>query len=879
VSSFLNNLIYINNIYMSAKRQESGDGDINALWEPLKIVAQTRTGAEGGGGTAGGGGAPAGGGPVQFMSFLGSPAPSVDLATRTEISKTFRNVNEHGFGFSTTSNFGTLKAQVAAESSNKKDIFMFFIQTHGEFEAPLKISKSEGDIPTVRWGRNAGEAIKETRKNQWIIQNSPLGFNGITSLTEDRMVHHMGSNFSSVRNTLIGESAACSPEKLFRNITIGNRRITGVSMFTPPYSLYPDKVFELDDNLAPDSEWDFSMLVIPIFQPMDLYKLQADCAYEEHPDHLAWATYNAENAEAARDLGVQEARMADEAQKVLEAAKANAGGGGGEGDDEEAEDMYCYPWKIYYSGTQEGGGEFDDSKWEYDFEAPGGEQQEWKVTRQDAPVDAGWGFRNQFRSDLLGRLQVNRQIAENDAYWIVGQDNIYWPRNVGGEKQAIPIEGLPSQAKVDELRNNYWKLVCAWEMRILQEGTNRLPPDCPQFAGAPGVALPVDHNPAKGSTYKLSDLMTIFGEGIFIPINCSPAVLVTDTGAVTAGGSSRRMSQRLSDAQIMYGAYYDFVERISKHSLDTWKYICGYDQAIVSKLRDRIKQHVLQIGIDDLPQFLEQKHCAITRLAEAGVRASSNCAWFHYPEQPDYTTAGDDADQPSEAEQMYRQRLNVRPFKSVSKKFLALARNLRGKSFVDKEKPTPRDRWRVTNIKMKVYNQFTGIAVEYKNMTDKSDTMTWFTPITQLLAFASEWHDEQGRPYTVAQSFKMSAKNVETQRARQQDKGGGGGGYIPIKKPIGDMRNAADRARHLKVFGEINVDPSLQELKQSKYEKEYKKRMKAAKAGEQGGGSRYKRRRRRKTRRIRKKTRKRKKSRRKRRKTRRKRRRRRTRRY
>ena len=131
--------------------------------------------------------------------------------------------------------------------------------------------------PVVKWKRgDDGKIVKVTKQGQWIVQNSPIGYLGISTSREGAFANKIGTQFQATREIL----ASNDPGRLFSLIELTNRPIEADSMFIPPGSVYADKEHIPYDDTTPDGEESWAMILLPIFQPLDVKSLEAALGFK-----------------------------------------------------------------------------------------------------------------------------------------------------------------------------------------------------------------------------------------------------------------------------------------------------------------------------------------------------------------------------------------------------------------------------------------------------------------------------------------------------------------------------------------------------------------------------------------------------------------------
>ena len=218
-----------------------------------------------------------------------------------------------------------------------------------------------------------------------------------------------------------------------------------------------------------------------------------------------------------------------------------------------------------------------------------------------------------------GRL-VNRQILEDNDFWVVGPNNKYWPTQHDGSKQPLRGATLPTKPFVKELRVKYKKFVESWEALIPNEGV--FPSAAATAAGGGVVAQGMS-----GGHQLFSTMLSILGQGVFISLSCSPA-------HADAIGAQASVKGALANT-----AWNEYINKLCEASLSEWKALFGEGRATRASKPGPLK---LEITLDDLPRFLEGRGLqASTRLATRSVRSLGGCPYVSYAaEIHDYKQGG-----------------------------------------------------------------------------------------------------------------------------------------------------------------------------------------------------------------------------------------------
>jgi len=162
-----------------------------------------------------------------------------------------------------------------------QNVPVFLIQCHGNHE--LKV-RYDGRNKTVGWaqapsGRGppepsvlkvAGSNSLETGGSgmQWAIQTAPAGTTAVCSPAEDTFVANIGNNLKDWRDRVMSHDVL----DLFEVRDTDLQRVPRLrSSFTPPSGIYFDKQHQPWD---PEPGYNWVMVILPIFQPLDLRRLQ-----------------------------------------------------------------------------------------------------------------------------------------------------------------------------------------------------------------------------------------------------------------------------------------------------------------------------------------------------------------------------------------------------------------------------------------------------------------------------------------------------------------------------------------------------------------------------------------------------------------------------
>jgi len=467
---------------------------------------------------------------------------------------------------------------------------IFIIQCHGEFRDSLSVTGKENNIT---WKSRGTSAVSTTGENQWIIQNSPLGYLGAPTTHEDRFAANVGNNFNKTKTRIFSSNA----QGLFTNYETKGRAIRGVPMFVPPHTHYANKTHAPWDT---DPEWTFSMVVLPIFQPLDVKKLQAELP--KYPWKFFYPSEGVGGKFPATATDFEDKKWIYDCRRGCPGPPATRGSGKREFIREEE---HPYELEDIKDATKKGKRK---PRAEFDLFEDG--------TRIFGPPD---GFENRTPASKYGRL-VNRQILEDNDFWVVGPNNKYWPTMPDGSKQPLRGATLPSQPFVKELRVKYRKFVKSWEALIPNEGV--FPSAAATAAGGGAVAQGMS-----GGHQLFSTMLSILGQGVFISLSCSPA-------HADAIGAQASVKGALANV-----AWNGYINKLCEASLSEWKALFGEGRPTRASKPGPLK---LEITLDDLPRFLEGRGLqAATRLATRSVRSLGGCPYVSYAaEIHDYGQGG-----------------------------------------------------------------------------------------------------------------------------------------------------------------------------------------------------------------------------------------------
>ena len=452
---------------------------------------------------------------------------------------------------------------------------IFIIQCHGEFRDSLSVTGKTNTINRTR----GSHALSTTGENQWIIQNSPLGYLGAPTTHEDRFAADVGNNFQNAKTRIFSRDV----QGLFTNYETKGRTIRGVPMFVPPHTLYANKTHAPWDD---DPDWTFSMVVLPIFQPLDVKKLQAELP--KYPWKFFYPSEGVGGKFPATATDFEDKKWIYDCRRGCPGPPATRGSGKREFIREEE---HPYELETLKDATKKGKRK---PRAEYDLFEDG--------TRIFGAPD---GFENRTSAAKYGRL-VNRQILEDNNFWVVGPSNKYWPVLTDGRKQPVTAM-LPSQGFVDNLRRKYWTFVESWEALIPNEGV--FPAGRAGGAAALAQGMPGGHQ-------LFSTMLSILGQGVFISLSCSPA-------HADAIGHQASVQGLLANA-----AWNEYIKKLCQASLSEWKVLFGEKRVTRASKASPLK---LEITLDDLPRFLEGRNLqAATRLATRSVRSLGGCPYVSY---------------------------------------------------------------------------------------------------------------------------------------------------------------------------------------------------------------------------------------------------------
>ena len=456
---------------------------------------------------------------------------------------------------------------------------IFIIQCHGEFRDSLSVTGKENNIT---WKSRGTSAVSTTGENQWIIQNSPLGYLGAPTTHEDRFAAAVGNNFKATKDRIFSSNV----QGLFTNYETKGRAIRGVPMFVPPHTHYANKTHAPWDT---DPEWTFSMVVLPIFQPLDVKKLQAELP--KYPWKFFYPSEGVGGKFPATATDFEDKKWIYDCRRGCPGPPATRGSGKREFIREEE---HPYELEDIKDATKKGKRK---PRAEYDLFEDG--------TRIYGAPD---GFENRTPASKYGRL-VNRQILEDNDFWVVGPNNKYWPTMPDGSKQPLRGATLPSQPFVKELRVKYKKFVESWETLIPNEGV--FPSAAATAAGGGAVAQGMS-----GGHQLFSTMLSILGQGVFISLSCSPA-------HADAIGAQASVKGALANT-----AWNKYINKLCEASLSEWEALFGEGRATRASKPGPLK---LEITLDDLPRFLEGGRLqAATRLAARSVRSLGGCPYVSY---------------------------------------------------------------------------------------------------------------------------------------------------------------------------------------------------------------------------------------------------------
>ena len=148
---------------------------------------------------------------------------------------------------------------------------IFLIQSHGLYSTSLQLRKETVKPPTygIRWARNGQDFIKEARNGQWIINTTPMDALGSCTQLENKFAKNIARDLGKYRNCILSSRV---DEVFSLRTERGHEPIVNPQMFIPPTGLYADKehlVWDWDKN------WSWYMVVLPLFQPMNMEKVEA----------------------------------------------------------------------------------------------------------------------------------------------------------------------------------------------------------------------------------------------------------------------------------------------------------------------------------------------------------------------------------------------------------------------------------------------------------------------------------------------------------------------------------------------------------------------------------------------------------------------------